>query len=467
MASYDLVVIGTGPGGYVCAVRAAQLGMKVAVIEKNATLGGTCLNVGCMPSKALLHASEMFEEAAHSFAKMGVSISAPKLDLPSMMNFKQQGIDGNVKGVEFLMKKNKIDVINGKGKILGAGKVEVSGADGKAQTVETKNIVIATGSDIARLKGIEIDEKRVVSSTGALSLEKVPERLLIIGAGVIGLELGSVWKRLGAEVMVVEFLDRILPGMDGEVAKQFQRMLEKQGFAFKLGAKVTGVDTSGKTLKASIEPAAGGPAETLETDVVLVCIGRVPYTEGLGLKEAGIALDNRGRVQIDAHFSTSVKGVYAIGDVVAGPMLAHKAEDEGVACAEIIAGQAGHVNYDVIPGVVYTTPEVASVGKTEEELKQAGVAYTSGKFPFTANGRSKVNQTTDGFVKILADAKTDRVLGVHVVGREAGEMIHEACVLMEFGGSAEDLARTCHAHPTRSEAIKEAALAVGKRAIHM
>jgi dihydrolipoamide dehydrogenase len=467
MASYDLVVIGTGPGGYVCAVRAAQLGMKVAVIEKNATLGGTCLNVGCMPSKALLHASEMFEEAAHSFAKMGVSVSSPKLDLPSMMNFKQQGIDGNVKGVEFLMKKNKIDVINGKGKILGAGKVEVSGADGKAQTVETKNIVIATGSDIARLKGIEIDEKRVVSSTGALSLEKVPERLLIIGAGVIGLELGSVWKRLGAEVMVVEFLDRILPGMDGEVAKQFQRMLEKQGFAFKLGAKVTGVDTSGKTLKASIEPAAGGPAETLETDVVLVCIGRVPYTEGLGLKEAGIALDNRGRVQIDAHFSTSVKGVYAIGDVVAGPMLAHKAEDEGVACAEIIAGQAGHVNYDVIPGVVYTTPEVASVGKTEEELKQAGVAYTSGKFPFTANGRSKVNQTTDGFVKILADAKTDRVLGVHVVGREAGEMIHEACVLMEFGGSAEDLARTCHAHPTRSEAIKEAALAVGKRAIHM
>jgi dihydrolipoamide dehydrogenase len=467
MASYDLVVIGTGPGGYVCAVRAAQLGMKVAVIEKNATLGGTCLNVGCMPSKALLHASEMFEEAAHSFAKMGVSVSSPKLDLPSMMNFKQQGIDGNVKGVEFLMKKNKIDVINGKGKIRGAGKVEVSGADGKAQTVETKNIVIATGSDIARLKGIEIDEKRVVSSTGALSLEKVPERLLIIGAGVIGLELGSVWKRLGAEVMVVEFLDRILPGMDGEVAKQFQRMLEKQGFAFKLGAKVTGVDTSGKMLKASVEPAAGGPAETLETDVVLVCIGRVPYTEGLGLKEAGIALDNRGRVQIDAHFSTSVKGVYAIGDVVAGPMLAHKAEDEGVACAEIIAGQAGHVNYDVIPGVVYTTPEVASVGKTEEELKQAGVAYTSGKFPFTANGRSKVNQTTDGFVKILADAKTDRVLGVHVVGREAGEMIHEACVLMEFGGSAEDLARTCHAHPTRSEAIKEAALAVGKRAIHM
>ena len=466
MATYDLVVIGTGPGGYVCAVRASQLGMKVAVVEKNATLGGTCLNVGCMPSKALLHASEMFEEAAHSFAKMGISVSAPKLELPAMMNFKQQGIDGNVKGVEFLMKKNKVDVLKGTGKILGTGKVEVS-ADGKSQVIETKNIVIATGSDIARLKGIEIDEKRIVSSTGALALDKVPGKLLIVGAGVIGLELGSVWKRLGADVVVVEFLDRILPGMDGEIAKQFQRILEKQGFAFKLGAKVTAVDTSGKTLKATIEPAAGGTAETLEADVVLVCIGRVPYTEGLGLKEAGVALDPRGRVQIDPHFATSLKGVYAIGDVVAGPMLAHKAEDEAVAVAEIIAGQAGHVNYDVIPGVVYTTPEVSSVGKTEDELKQAGVAYTVGKFPFTANGRSKVNQTTDGFVKILADAKTDRVLGVHIIGIEAGEMIHEACVLMEFGGSAEDLARTCHAHPTRSEAVKEAALAVGKRAIHM
>jgi dihydrolipoamide dehydrogenase len=467
MATYDLVVIGTGPGGYVCAVRAAQLGMKVAVVEKNASLGGTCLNIGCMPSKALLHASEMFEEAGHSFAKMGVGVSAPKLDLPAMMNFKQQGIDGNVKGVEFLMKKNKIDVISGKGKILGTGRVEVSSSDGKTQSLETRNIVIATGSDIARLKGVEIDEKRIVSSTGALSLDKVPEKLLIVGAGVIGLELGSVWNRLGAQVAVVEFLDRILPGMDGEVAKQFQRILEKQGFAFKLGAKVTAVDTSGKTLLAKVEPAAGGSAESLEADVVLVCIGRVPYTEGLGLKEAGVALDNRGRVQIDPHFATSVKGVYAIGDVVAGPMLAHKAEDEGVACAEILAGKTGHVNYDVIPGVVYTTPEVSTVGKTEEELKQAGVAYTAGKFPFTANGRSKVNQTTEGFVKVLADAKTDRVLGVHIVGREAGEMIHEAAVLMEFGGSAEDLARTCHAHPTRSEAIKEAALAVGKRAIHM
>jgi dihydrolipoamide dehydrogenase len=467
MATYDLVVIGTGPGGYVCAIRAAQLGMKVAVVEKNETLGGTCLNIGCMPSKALLHASEMFEEAAHSFAKMGVSVPPPKLDLPSMMNFKQQGIDGNVKGVEFLMKKNKIDVIHGIGKILGTGKLEVSNSDGRAQPVETKNIVIATGSDVAQLKGVEIDEKRIVSSTGALSLDRVPERLLVVGAGVIGLELGSVWHRLGAKVTVVEFLDRILPGMDGEVAKQFQRLLEKQGFAFKLSTKVTAIDTSGNTLVAKVEPAAGGASEAVEADVVLVCIGRVPYTEGLGLKEAGVALDNRGRVQIDPHFATSLKGVYAIGDVVAGPMLAHKAEDEGVAVAEILAGQAGHVNYDVIPGVVYTTPEVSAVGKTEEELKQAGVTYTSGKFPFTANGRSKVNQTTDGFVKVLADAKTDRVLGVHIVGREAGEMIHEAAVLMEFGGSAEDLARTCHAHPTRSEAIKEAALAVGKRAIHM
>ncbi|CCE07421.1 dihydrolipoamide dehydrogenase, FAD/NAD(P)-binding, component of the 2-oxoglutarate dehydrogenase and the pyruvate dehydrogenase complexes [Bradyrhizobium sp. STM 3843] len=467
MATYDLVVIGTGPGGYVCAIRAAQLGMKVAVVEKNATLGGTCLNVGCMPSKALLHASEMFEEAGHSFAKMGVSVPAPKLDLPSMMNFKQQGIDGNVKGVEFLMKKNKIDVLNGKGKILGTGKVQVTGQGGASQMVETKNIVIATGSDVAQLKGIEIDEKRVVSSTGALSLEKVPSKLLVVGAGVIGLELGSVWRRLGTQVTVVEFLDRILPGMDGEIAKQFQRILEKQGFAFKLGAKVTGVNTSAAKLAATIEPAAGGSPETIEADVVLIAIGRVPYTEGLGLQEAGVILDNRGRVQIDHHFATNVPGVYAIGDVVAGPMLAHKAEDEGVAVAEILAGQAGHVNYDVIPGVVYTTPEVSSVGKTEEELKQAGAAYTVGKFPFTANGRSKVNQTTDGFVKILADAKTDRVLGVHIIGREAGEMIHEAAVLMEFGGSAEDLARTCHAHPTRSEAIKEAALAVGKRAIHM
>src|SRR3954466_16119287 len=467
MASYDLVVIGTGPGGYVCAIRAAQLGMKVAVVEKNATLGGTCLNVGCMPSKALLYASEMFEEAGHSFAKMGVKVSAPALDLPSMMNFKQQGIDGNVKGVEFLMKKNKIDVISGKGKVLGTGKVEVAGGDGKSQTVETKNIVIATGSDIARLKGIEIDDKRIVSSTGALSLDKVPGKLLIVGAGVIGLELGSVWHRLGAEVTVVEFLDRILPGMDGEIARQFQRILEKQGFAFKLGAKVTAVQTSGKMLSAQIEPASGGKSETLQADVVLVAIGRVPYTDGLGLKEAGVALDNRGRVQIDQHFATSLKGVYAIGDVIAGPMLAHKAENEGVAVAEILAGQAGHVNYDAIPNVVYTHPEIASVGKTEEELREAGINYKVGKFPFTANGRAKVNLETEGFVKILADARTDRVLGIHILGADAGNMIAEAALALEFGAAAEDIARTSHPHPTLTEAVREAALAVDKRALNM
>ena len=397
---------------------------------------------------------------------MGIKVPAPKLDLPAMMKFKDEGVDGNVKGVAFLFKKNKIDAFIGHGRITAPGKIEVKGADGKTQTVETKNIVIATGSDVARLKGIEIDEKRIVSSTGALALEAVPKKLLVVGAGVIGLELGSVWRRLGSEVVVVEFLDRILPGMDAEVGKQFQRILGKQGMTFKLSSKVTGVDTSGKTLKASVEPAAGGAAETIEADVVLVSIGRVPYTEGLGLAELGVAME-RGRVVTDAHFKSSVDGIYAIGDVIAGPMLAHKAEDEGIAVAEIIAGQAGHVNYDAIPNVIYTFPEVASVGKTEEELKAAGIAYTAGKFPFTANGRAKVNRTTDGFVKILADAKTDRVLGVHIVGADAGTMITEATIAMEFGGSAEDIARTCHPHPTLSEAVKEAALAVGKRAIHM
>lgn len=465
--SYDLIVIGTGPGGYVCAVRAAQLGLKTAVVEKRATLGGTCLNIGCIPSKALLHASEMFEEAGHAFAKMGIGVSKPKLDLKQMLAFKDEAVDGNVKGVDFLMKKNKIDVVFGAGRIAAPGKVEVKGSDGKTQTLETKNIVIATGSDVAQLKGITIDEKRIVSSTGALTLEKVPEKMLVVGAGVIGLELGSVWRRLGSEVTVVEFLDRILPGMDAEVARQSQRLFEKQGMTFKLGSKVTAVDTSGKKLKATIEPAKGGAAETIETDVVLVSIGRVPYTEGLGLKEAGVALDERGRVKTDAHFATNVKGIYAIGDVITGPMLAHKAEDEGIAAAEIIAGKAGHVNYDVIPNVVYTYPEIASVGKSEEELKAANVAYNVGKFPFTANGRAKANQKTEGFVKILADAKTDRVLGVHIVGADAGNMIAEPAVAMEFGASSEDIARTCHAHPTLPEAVKEAALAVEKRAIHM
>jgi dihydrolipoamide dehydrogenase len=415
----------------------------------------------------MLFASERFEEAGHAFPKMGIKVGKPELDLPTLLKFKDQAVDGNTKGVAFLFKKNKIDPYFGTGRILSAGKVEVKGADGKTQVLETKNIVIATGSDVAKLKGIEIDEKRIVSSTGALTLEKVPGKLLVVGAGIIGLELGSVWRRLGAQITVVEFLDRILPGMDGEVARQFQRLLEKQGVTFKLGAKVTGVDTSGKTLKVSVEPAAGGAGETVEADVVLVSIGRVPYTEGLGLKEAGVAVDDRGRVEIDPHFATNVQGIYAIGDVVRGAMLAHKAEDEGIAVAEIIAGQAGHVNYDAIPGVVYTSPEVASVGKTEEELKAAGVAYNVGKFPFTANGRAKSNQQADGFVKFMADAKTDRVLGVHIVGVEAGEMIHECTLLIEFGGSSEDLARTCHAHPTRSEAVKEAAMNVAKRAIHM
>jgi dihydrolipoamide dehydrogenase len=467
MAQYDLVVIGTGPAGYVCAIRSAQLGLKTAVVEKEATYGGTCLNIGCIPSKALLYTSELFEEAGHSFGKMGIGVGSPRLDLPAMMKFKDEGVDGNVKGVEFLLKKNKVDAVRGLGRIVAPGKIEVSAGNGKSQTIDAKSIVIATGSDVAKLRGIDIDEHRIVSSTGALALDKVPERLLVIGAGVIGLELGSVWRRLGAQVIVVEFLDRILPGMDGEVCRQFQRILQKQGMTFKLSSKVTAIDSSGNTLKATVEPANGGTAETIEADVALVAIGRVPYTEGLGLENVGVRRDNRGRIIVDDHFATNVAGIYAIGDVIPGPMLAHKGEDEGVAVAEIIAGRAGHVNYDVIPNVVYTFPEIASVGKTEEELKQAGIAYNVGKFPFTANGRAKVNHMTEGFVKILADAKTDRVLGVHIVGADAGNMIAEAAVAMEFGAASEDIARTCHAHPTLTEAVKEAALAVAKRAINI
>jgi len=466
--TYDLLVIGTGPGGYVCAIRAAQLGLKTAVVEKRATHGGTCLNVGCIPSKALLHASELFEEAGHRFADMGIGVGTPKLDLAAMQAFKAKGVDGNVKGVDFLLRKNKVDVFRGTGTILNAGEVQVEDASGKSQSVEAKAIVIATGSDVARLPGVEIDEKRVVSSTGALELAEVPKRLLIVGAGIIGLELGSVWRRLGSEVTVVEFLDRIVPGIDAEVAGQFQKILTRQGIAFRLGTRVTKVDTSGKTLKVTLEPAKGeGKAETVEADTVLVAIGRVPYTEGLGLEQVGVERDKRGRVSVDANFQTNVPGIYAIGDVIAGPMLAHKAEDEGMAVAEIVAGKPGQVNHDVIPNVVYTHPEIASVGRTEEELKEAGIAYNVGKFPFTANGRAKVNNDTDGFVKILADAKTDRVLGVHIIGPDAEALIAEAALAMEFGGSAEDIARTCHAHPTLSEAVKEAALAVDKRAIHM
>jgi dihydrolipoamide dehydrogenase len=464
-AQFDLVVIGTGPGGYVCAIRAAQLGLKVAVVEKRKTHGGTCLNVGCIPSKALLHASEQFHEAGHSFAAFGIDVPAPKLNLTQMMKHKQETIDANVSGVAFLLKKNKIESHTGTGSIVAAGQVKVIAADGKEVMLATKNIVIATGSDVATLPGVVIDEKKVVSSTGALELAEVPEKLIVIGAGVIGLELGSVWKRLGADVTVIEYLDRILPGMDSEVARQSQRILEKQGLKFQLASKVSKVVEDKSGCAVHFEPVAGGASKDLFADIVLVATGRRPFTNGLGLEAAGVAME-RGRVVIDDHFQTNVPGILAIGDVVRGPMLAHKAEDEGVAVAELIAGQAGHVNYDVIPGVVYTFPEIAAVGKTEDELKQAGIAYKVGKFNFLANGRARANRTTDGFVKVLADAATDRVLGVHIVGAGAGEMIHEAAVLMEFGGSSEDLARTCHAHPTMSEAVKEAAMAVEKRQIH-
>ncbi|PHP68540.1 dihydrolipoyl dehydrogenase [Zhengella mangrovi] len=466
--AYDVVVIGTGPGGYVCAIKAAQLGLKVAVVEKRATYGGTCLNVGCIPSKALLHASEMFAEAGHSFDALGIEVPAPTLNLDKMMSHKDAVVKANVDGVAFLLKKNKIDAFRGTGKVLGAGRVSVTGDDGKAEEIETKNIVIATGSDVAGIPGVkvDIDEETIISSTGAIALNKVPESLTVVGGGVIGLELGSVWARLGAKVTVVEYLDTILGGMDGEVAKQFQRLLTKQGMTFKLSAKVTKVEKGESGANVTFEPVKGGDAETISSDIVLVATGRKPFTQGLGLEEAGVVLDERGRVDVNAHFQTSLPGVYAIGDVIRGPMLAHKAEDEGVAVAEIIAGQHGHVNYDVIPGVVYTQPEVASVGKTEDELKKAGVEYKAGKFNFSANGRARAMQQTDGFVKVLADKQTDRVLGVHILGFGAGEMIHEAAVLMEFGGSSEDLGRTCHAHPTMSEAVKEAALATFAKAIH-
>jgi dihydrolipoamide dehydrogenase len=464
--SYDLVVIGTGPGGYVCAIRAAQLGLKVAVVEKRKTHGGTCLNIGCIPSKALLQASEKFTEAAHELAGFGVITDKPRLDLAAMMKHKDDTVAANVNGVAFLFKKNKVEAFRGVGKITAPGEVEVTAEDGSIQKLAAKNIVVATGSDAASLPGIEIDENSIVSSTGALSFEAVPGKLLVVGAGIIGLELGSVWRRLGAEVTVVEFLDRILPGVDGEVAKQAHRIFEKQGFAFHLSHKVASVDKAKSSLNVSIAPAAGGETSVLPADVVLVAVGRRPVTEGLGLEALGIALDH-GRVVIDDRFATNIKGIYAIGDVVRGPMLAHKAEDEGIAVAEILAGQHGHVNYEVIPSVVYTSPEIASVGATEEELQAKGIAYRAGKFPFTANGRARAMRQTQGFVKILADAASDRVLGAHVIGPWAGELIAEFCVLMEFGGSAEDLARTCHAHPTLSEAVREAALAVGKRAIHI
>ena len=467
--SYDVVVIGGGPGGYVCAIKAAQLGLRTALVEKRDTYGGTCVNVGCIPSKALLHATEMLMEAEHNFDALGIEIEKPRFNLAKMMAHKVNVVEQNTKGLVFLMKKNKIDTFQGTGKVLGAGKVEVSAADGTTQTIETRNIVIATGSDIAGIPGVKVDfdEKVVVSSTGALEFDKVPGNLVVVGGGVIGLELGSVWARLGSKVTVVEYLDAILGGMDSEIAKQFQRILAKQGMEFRLGAKVTAVAKGKKGASVTFEPGKGGESETVQADAVLVATGRKPFTEGLGLENAGVVLDERGRVQTDSHFRTSVPGIYAIGDVIAGPMLAHKAEDEGVAVAEIMAGQAGHVNYGVIPGVVYTSPEIASVGQTEEELRKAGVEYKVGKFPFTANGRARANLQTEGFVKILADKSTDRVLGVHMLGAGAGEMIHEAAVLMEFGGSSEDLARTCHAHPTMSETVMVGALAPVAKPFHM
>ena len=460
--SYDVIVIGGGPGGYVCAIRAAQLGLKTACVERRATLGGTCLNIGCIPSKALLQSSENYEEAKHAFADHGVVVEGVRLDLARMQARKGEVVSANVKGVEFLFRKNKVTWLKGTARIAAPGKVLVDG-----QSYDAKHVVIATGSESITLPGVEIDEKRVVTSTGALELDKVPGHLVVIGGGYIGLELGSVWHRLGAEVTVVEFLDRLVPGMDAEVAQTFQRTLGKQGLKFRLGTKVTGADASGDKVKLQLQPAKGGEAETLEADVVLVAIGRRAYTDGLGVEEAGVDVDERGRIRINAHFETNVPGIHAIGDVIAGPMLAHKAEEEGVACAERIAGQAGHVNYDVIPGVVYTWPEVASIGVTEDQLKQQGVSYNVGKFPFTANGRARAMGTTDGFVKILADKQSDRILGAHIIGPDAGTLIAELATAMEFGASSEDVARTCHAHPSLNEAVKEAALAVEGRALHI
>jgi len=458
LADYDVVVIGGGPGGYNAAIRAGQLGLKVGCVEKRETLGGTCLNVGCIPSKALLHASEMFEKAGKEFGALGIEVT-PKLNLPAMMAQKDRSVGQLTKGVEFLFRKNKVDWIKGAGKIAGAGRVEVTGADGAVTTLTARNIVIATGSEPAPLQGVTVDQKRIVDSTGALALPKVPGSLIVIGAGIIGLELGSVWRRLGAQVTVVEFLDRVTPGMDAETAKTLQRSLAKQGIAFKLGSKVTGAKASAKSVELTVEPVSGGAAETLSADYVLLAIGRRPYTEGLGLASVGVTPDARGFIETD-HFRTSAPGVWAIGDATHGPMLAHKAEDEAVACIELIAGKAGHVNYDVIPSVTYTSPEVASVGKTEEELKAAGVAYKVGKFPFSANSRAKVNDEAEGFVKVLADAATDRILGVHMIGPDVSELIGEFCVAMEFAAASEDVARTCHPHPTRSEASRQAAMGV-------
>jgi dihydrolipoamide dehydrogenase len=467
--TYDLVVIGGGPGGYVAAIRAAQLGLKTAVVEKRGALGGTCLNVGCIPSKALLQSSHHFEVAAHEFEHHGIKAKGLSIDLKAMLARKDKVVHDLTQGIEFLMKKNKVDYIKGWGRIARNGEVAVTPAEkgGKKQTLKTQTILLATGSDVTPLKGVAIDEKRIVSSTGALELAAVPKTLVVVGAGVIGLELGSVWRRLGAKVTVVEFLDHVLPGMDGDISKHGQRILAKQGLEFKLSAKVTGAKAAKDGVTLTVEPVKGGKAETLKAEVVLVAIGRRPYTEGLGLKEAGVEMDERGFVKVDEDYQTNVEGIYAIGDVIGGAMLAHKAEDEGVVAVEIIAGQSGHIDYDAIPGIVYTWPEIAAVGKTEEALKKAGVKYKIGKFPFSANSRARCNADSDGFVKILADARTDRVLGCHIIGPEAGDLIQEVVVAMELSASAEDIARICHGHPGLAEAVKEAALAAGGRAIHI
>ncbi len=460
--SFDVIVIGAGPGGYVCAIRAAQLGMKVACVEKRETLGGTCLNIGCIPSKALLQSSELFEEATHKFKDHGIGLAGVTLDLARMQARKGEVVTANVRGVEFLFRKNKVTWLKGEGRILAPGRVAVNGEE-----YETKHIVIATGSESIPLPGVEVDERVIVTSTGGLELDRVPERLVVIGGGYIGLELGSVWRRLGAQVTVVEFLDRIVPGMDGEVGKAFERILAKQGMKFRLKTKVTGARKGNEGVTLTLEPAEGGAAEEITADVVLVAIGRRPYVNGLGLDAVGVALDERGRIATNGHYATNVPGIWAIGDCIAGPMLAHKAEDEGVAVAEIIAGKAGHVNYEAIPGVVYTWPEVASVGRTEEQLKAEGIAYKVGKFPFTANGRARAMGDTDGFVKLLADKATDRLLGAHIIGPDAGTLIAELALAIEFGASAEDVGRTSHAHPSLNEAVKEAALAASGQALHI
>lgn len=464
---YKVAIIGGGPGGYVAAIRAAQLGMRTVVIEKRGALGGTCLNVGCIPSKAMLHASELYEQANGHLGRYGIDVKGVALQLDKMLANKDKVVGDFTKGIEFLFKKNKIDYVKGTATLAGDQRIDVALSDGGKTQIEADAIVIATGSEPTPLPNVAIDEKRIVSSTGALTLAEVPKHLVVIGAGYIGLEMGSVWRRLGAKVTVVEYLDRILPGMDGEIAKQFQRILTKQGMAFRLGSKVTGAKAGASGVSLTLEPAKGGAAETLEADIVLVAVGRRPYTQGLGLDRIGVALDEKGRVRTDTHFRTNVAGIYAIGDVIAGPMLAHKASDEGVALVESLAGQAGHVNYDTVPGIVYTWPEVATVGRSEEQLKAENIDYRVGKFPMTANSRARTTGDTDGFVKLLGDAKTDRLLGAHIIGAHAGELIHECVMAMEFGGAVEDVARAFHGHPTLAEAIKEAALAAGSGAIHI